>query len=476
VSDPSSAACDKKPQAAPRRTSVLFIALLVLLSAVVAARYTHKVLHGGGAIGRWRQQIQQMDQVDIADRFNYPNPPIMAVLLEPLVLLPPLVGDLTWFYLKLGMAVAALAMVFRLVEWGGAPFPPWAKMLAILCSLKPIIDDLNHGNVNLFILFLVVASLFAYGQRRDLTSGLLLALAISCKVTPALFVPWLIWKRAWMALAGCAVGLALFFYPGVVPGLRLGMEKNHQQLASWYHGMVEPFVFEGKVTSEHINQSLPGLVYRLATDSPSFVRFVDNVETPSRYDNALSLPPELARWFLKGCMALFAMLVIWCCRTPPEQRRGWQTAAEMSIVVLGMLLFSERTWKHHCVTFVLPFSVLCYHLGAVGGGGRLRVFVCSILFAALALTTLTGLGAAHDRDTAGDAPGFAKMALVYGAYTAACLALLAGLVVLLRSQRADPGGAGVGEDQPAALFPGEDEGVSVARKGGSVGAAAQLMS
>ena len=30
---------------------------------------------------------------------------------------------------------------------------------------------------------------------------------------------------------------------------------------------------------------------------------------------------------------------------------------EFSVVVLGMLLFCERTWKHHCVTLLLPFTV-----------------------------------------------------------------------------------------------------------------------
>src|SRR5207248_1605127 len=160
----------------------------------------------------------------------------------------------------------------------------------------PILDDLNHGNVNLFILFLVIAGLTAYRNRHDLVAGLLLALAISCKITPALFLPWLVWKRAWRTLAGCTIGLALFFYPGVAPGLRLGMEKNQEQLVSWYRGMVQPFLIEGKVTSEHVNQSLPGLVFRLATPNPSFVTFVNGVPTPSRYDNVFSLTTSQGKW------------------------------------------------------------------------------------------------------------------------------------------------------------------------------------
>ena len=44
---------------------------------------------------------------------------------------------------------------------------PWAKGLAVLLSLRPIEGDLVHGNVNLLILFLIVASLYAYCRRRD---------------------------------------------------------------------------------------------------------------------------------------------------------------------------------------------------------------------------------------------------------------------------------------------------------------------
>jgi hypothetical protein len=424
----------------PALGQAALIGALVVLFALLGDRYTAKARHDRGAFNRWRAQILELSEgVDISERFNYPNPPVMAVLLEPLARMPPVAGALTWFYLKVGMALLSLYWVFRLVEAGGEPFPPWAKALAILCSLKPIIDDLNHGNVNLFILFLVVAALTAWRSRRDLLGGILLALAVSCKITPALFFPYLVWKRAWRTLGGCAVGLALFFYPGVVPGLRLGMEKNQQQLASWYRGMVKPFVIDGKVTSEHVNQSLPGVVFRLATHSPSFVTFVEQVETPSRYDNLLSLSAGQAKGVVKGCMGLFALLVLWCCRTPwkPE---GWRLAAEIGVVLLGMLLFSERTWKHHCVTLMLPFAVLCYHLAVVPSSQGLRWGLKAALVLALGLTSLSGLGSGQERDTVGKAPGFAKMALVYGAYTAACLSLLAGLAAALL-WRQTPGGA-----------------------------------
>ena len=434
------------PSPAPRR---VFVAGLVLFFVGLGVAHGPKARDERSAFSRWRSQLQQLGQVDISAQFNYPNPPIMAVLLEPLANLPPLVGALLWFYLKAGLALVSLHWVFRLVESSEETFPAWARAVVVLMALKPIIDDLNHGNVNLFILFLVVAALTAYRGRRDFLAGNLLALAIACKVTPALFIPYFVWKRSWRLLAGCVVGLMLFLWPGLVPALRLGWQGNQQQLHSWYRGMVHPFLVDGKVTSEHINQSLPGLVSRLTTPSPSFVVFENNREVPRRHDNLLELAPEQAKWLVKGCMGLFALAVVCCCRAPTLRRQDWPLAAEFALIVLGMLLFSERTWKHHCVTLMLPFAVLVYYLARCRPPGWLRGGLVGSLVVVVGLLLVTGLGGGRPRASVAEAPGLAKMALVYGAYTAACLVLVADLLLILRLRRASCSAEGIPSTEPA---------------------------
>jgi hypothetical protein len=403
-----------------------FIAAVLLLFLGESVYYTQKVLAHRGAFTRWQEQILAIEEgVDINARFNYPNPPIMAILLFPLAKLPAAPAALAWFYLKVVMTLLSLRWVFQLVAQPGRPFPAWACALTLILSLRPILGDLQHGNVNLFILFLIVASLAALQRRRDFLAGTTLALAIACKVTPALFIPYLAWKRAWKALAGVGVGLILFLWPGVVPGVVLGFEQNQQQLTSWYREMVYPFVVEGKVTSDHPNQSLPGLVARMLTHQPSFSTYDEQGRyTPTEYDNVLSLEPMQARRIVQGCMLLFALMVVVCCRTPLSDRQGWRLGAEFALVVVGMLLFSERTWKHHCVTLILPFAVLCYYLAAC----RPRPFVAGGLTAVLALafalmgTTSTNL---DDRSAA-------KYAQVYGAYVWVDLLLVVALATLLR--------------------------------------------
>jgi alpha-1,2-mannosyltransferase len=448
---------------------------LLLVFALASIPYAAKALQNRSAFQRWLPQISELDNgVDIAQHYNYPNPPIMALLLYPLVKLPlalqgaglpvrlsQAAAALAWFWIKALLTLFSVRWAVVLAQTPGRPFPRWAQVLAVLMSLRPILGDLQHGNVNLFILFLVMAALMAFRRRRDLLAGGLLGLAIACKVTPALFLPYLVWKRAWRALAGSVVGLALFLWPGSVPALLLGWDNSQQQLDSWFQNMVHPYLVEGKVLSEHNNQSLPGLLMRLTTHSPSFSIYRDGQYVPTHYDNLLTLPPWAVGWAVKGCMALFALLGIWLCRTPLRPRSSGKLAVEYSIVLIGMLLFSERTWTHHCVTLLLPFAVLCYHLAAADSSRKLRLGLAAFLAGAVLFMAATSTIVRDERHvTAERLPRlFAKRAHVYGAYVAAELLLLAGLVGVsvgsLRKQRERGHERGQGDEAVVAALQGQ---------------------
>ncbi len=411
------------------------LALLVFFMGVSIHYALTKAVEGRSAILRWDDQLRALDDgVNIAEEFAYPNPPIMAILLYPFAQLPPVVAAMTWFYVKLGLTLLALLWVFRLVETPDRPFPFAAQAVTVALCLRPIMGDLQHGNVNLFILFLVVACLYAYKNRLDVLAGIVLGLAIACKITPALFVPYFLWKRSWKVLAGTVLGLALFFWPGFVPATFLGWEGNQDHLRGWYHVMVEPYIIEGKVTSEQVNQSLPGLVFRLFTHSPSTSTWADaTTYVPLTYHNVLSLSPEAAKWIVKGAMVLFVLLIAVTCWTPTRPRQGWRLAAEFSLVVVGMLLFSERTWKHHAVTLLLPFAVLAYLVVEGLPTRAARWWTGGTLVASLLLMAVTSNGLVSK--------SMAKLGQIYGAYTIVFL-LLCGVLawLLVQGRRGDETG------------------------------------
>src|SRR5262249_56138478 len=137
---------------------------------------------------------------------------------------------------------------------------------------------------NVCVLVRACGGVCGFAGGGNIGGGMALALAIACKITPALFLPYFAWKRAWKTLSASAVGLVLFF--GVVPGCRYGMEQNAVYLRAWFEHMVLPYV-RGEIWSEHENQSLPGLAYRLLTESPSFSTRGDGFKTDIECHNLL---------------------------------------------------------------------------------------------------------------------------------------------------------------------------------------------
>jgi alpha-1,2-mannosyltransferase len=315
----------------------------------------------------------------------------------------------------------AALWTFRLVS-GGAPLADSVKATSIVLALPAITGDLSHNNVNIFILFLIAACLELYRRGRDSASGLVLGLAIACKVTPLLLLAYFGWKRAWHVVAACLVGLVLWL--AIVPGAVFGWERNHQLLTDWYKLMIERPVLKGEITTEHPNQAIPGFIYRLLTHSPSFIGYdrtpQGDIPVPAEYHNLVDIGRPAAWVVVKGLTVAFVLAVILLCRAPRGERQGWRFAAECSLIVLGMLLFSERTWKHHAVTLLLPAAVLA-HATTLGLPERSRRFIVWSLVGALFLMTLPGLFGSRGQD----------LALVYGSHTIAFLLLTAGTCLVL---------------------------------------------
>ena len=457
------------------------VALALVLTATVLL-YLHKIDkpdrngdYTKSAFLRWRPQIEDLDRgVDIYDKHNYPNPPVMALILRPFVALPPVAGAVAWLLVKAVLAGVMFVWGLRLAtpKWSARSasgiepplaeradhFPPLPALAVGVLALHPVLGDLQHGNVNIFIAFLVFAALELFRRGWDVTAGVVLALAIACKVTPALFVVYFGWKvlhGGWVSvkektplfktlwrsggavLAGTLVGLGVWLF--VVPGLFLGFERNTALLNSWYTTMAKPFVEEGKVTTEHPNQSIPGLVYRLLTDSPSDIVYDEyGKPVPINPRNVVDIGPGAAKWVVRAGQGLFMLAVVLLARCPVAVRRqGVWFAAECGFILLGMLLFSERTWKHHATTTALPMAAIV-GCGVFGGVGRgVRAYLLGTLVVASLLMTVPSLlpESASGYDPQDDF-------LVYGTHTAAFVLLAVALGVVMWKVRITQDGHG----------------------------------
>ncbi len=414
------------PGSSRRVRSVVWIALVVTF-LVASGIYSLKAAEERSAIIRWLHQVEQLqDGVNIWDKYMFPNPPIFPLTLYPLTSMPPLAASMVWYYLKAGLAVLSIVFCLRMARTKEDPrrIPGWALFLVILLSFRPILSDLHHGNNNLVILFLIVSALYAWRKGYDVLAGLSLALSIAYKVTPALFVPYFLYKRSWRLVGATFLGLGLFLL--IVPSLILGPEFNGECLQMWWHRMLRPFVVDHEVGDHEINQSMAGVIMRYFTEQEATGdgRYVPLYSGR----NFFSLNPDLVVYGIKalsiGMVGLLAML----CRTDTNRRDNIRFLGEFSLVVLTMLIVSERSWKHHYVTVLLPYTYLIFRLWAYPLPRTLRFLVggCLALSSLLMLTTSSEVGGLFANGTGH------KLALFYGMFFWSGVVLYAGTAMVLR--------------------------------------------
>jgi alpha-1,2-mannosyltransferase len=333
------------------RTFWFLWATIILISA---AFYYEKAADHRSAFVRWRPQVLQFwSGVNIYDKMLFPNPPIMPISLYPLMVLPTVTGAMCWFAIKVAMTTAVLLMCFEIVRpTGRSSFPPMMRSLILLLALRPILGDLHHGNNNLVILFLVMSMYYAWRKGWDIGAGLLLALATSYKVTPALFFIYFAYKRSWRTLGWGLLGLGIFLI--IVPSAVIGPHFNGECLGMWWHRMITPFIVRNASSAQEVNQSLLAVLMRLLTNlTLGQGRYDSHVDV-----NLMSLPSWMVGYLFKAVALGMVGLLAYLCRTKTTDRRDPRLLGEISLIVLTMLFLSERSWKHHFVTVLLPYSYL----------------------------------------------------------------------------------------------------------------------
>jgi hypothetical protein len=345
-----------------------------VIAITAAIFYVNKAGDGRSAFIRWRPQVLAFwAGENIYDAQMFPNPPIMPLTLLPLMSLPPISGALCWFILKVAMTAVAVAFCFEMIRPPGRPLASWIQAGILFFTLRPILSDLHHGNNNLVILFLIVATLQAWRKGYDVLAGLALALAITYKVTPALFIPYFAYKRSWRVVGATVLGMGVFLL--IVPSLIVGPQFNGACLGMWWHRMLSPYLTRGVVGDQEMNQSMVGVLTRLAT-APRGV--VGPYARKLAGLNLVTWAPQLVIVLVKllslGLVALLAVL----CRTRVRSRTDPRLVGEFALIVLTMLFVSERSWKHHYVTLLLPYTYLMYEFALARGATLLVRVVLSV--------------------------------------------------------------------------------------------------
>jgi len=323
---------------------------LMAYALVDVAKFQEAMRDRKPTLKRW---LPQAAEVGLDSRLyerhpDYLYPPFFLVALKPLTRVSPATAAMIWQLAKFASIVAIFASAWGVLLRAG-PVPDWVRLATIIVAFRFVHSDLRHGNVNLFIAALVTGAAWLFVTNRRFAAGAAVGLAACVKVTPALWLAYLAYKREWRGLLGAAAAIVVALE--LVPGAVIGWSLNHELLHGWFLHCIRSFAEEGRVDSVGMNQSLTAVTNRLFGWS--------GLSADEHRVVLVQLADVTIRWVQRGAALGLLVVAAWACRG--RLSRGGSVlvfAVEWSVIAPVTLALSGYTWTGHFCLLVLPLTTL----------------------------------------------------------------------------------------------------------------------
>lgn len=281
--------------------------------------------------------------------------PVGRAMMNALLALAPIYPTRAVCY---SLAVLGLVLCFvlwrRLAEQHSSASPEItaaAALGAVGLTFPFLLRDLDECGMQIFLLVFLTIAGYALIQNRAWSSGFWLATATMYKVTPMLFLPFLLWRRQWRAAAWMGVFVLLW---ALAPMLYLGVDMTLQSHARWwacssriaaarqaYPSQLERE--EPKVYNVSFAAAVARYLETVPPDHPLYVHHAAFVQ----FGN---LEPLTAYYVVRGAMLGLALVLAW--RFWP---RGQQLPVHVDMTCLWAAMcilcaiLSPVCWKQHLV-------------------------------------------------------------------------------------------------------------------------------
>ena len=259
------------------------------------------------------------------------HPPVAILLALPFGRLSYPDAHQAWNIAMSVLLLWALLLAIRLRE---APFrvDHLLALVTLLAFCHPLLLQMKYGQLNGFLVFLLVAAWWADRRQYQYLAGACIGAAAAIKLLPAfLFIYWLMQGR-WRALLGGAGAFVLL---------------NSLAWAVLDPGAFGAYIFTAVPSINHfqgswLNMSLPGLWVKLFNPEPS-----ENVVPLLR-------APALAQVLVIASQVVVVVLTAIRCRQAHTRE---QRDRALGLAVVGMLLVSPITWSHYLLMLLMPLAV-----------------------------------------------------------------------------------------------------------------------
>jgi hypothetical protein len=256
--------------------------------------------------------------------------PVSVFLYMPLTLLPYEAAKVVWYYLEIVFLFFVFRLCYRVLP--DKRKGPWfVAGITFLVMLKFIGREFELGQVNTFILLLLMLMLDAFLKKKDAAAGLFWGLSVFFKPYALVFFPYVLLKRRWKA-AGVGIGILLAGL--VLPSVIYGVRGNLRVLAQW--GQTLSHSTPGLMTVGD-NASLYALIWKLLPGSD---------------------PATLAEVLWIGAGLLLAGMFVGMMLIARSKSVANPEILEMSFLFVLIPLFSPLGWYYNYLYAVPAVALL----------------------------------------------------------------------------------------------------------------------
>jgi hypothetical protein len=290
--------------------------------------------------------------------FEFIYPPLPAVLLA----IPSYFGKLPLYTCLSLVNAAAWWMTGQLsnaMTGSGKTPGPWLYAMPGFVTVSFVFDMFDLGQPNLMLLAMMLYGFWLLQHERRWMAGGMFALATAIKVFPIAVLPYLLWRRQWVASASMAIFVGIFLF--VVPAPVRGFQHNIAELKTWYQGMVgtsseKGFGQRDEQNWSWVNQSIIAVTHRL-TRPVNYDQ--DDPSKPPHYMNLLDLDFRTANLIVAAISFLIGLGYI--AVMPPRARRAPRSdAEELGILFCLMTVASPLARQYYFMWLIFPMTILIH--------------------------------------------------------------------------------------------------------------------
>ena len=126
-----------------------------------------------------------------------------ALMVLPWSSLPPLQSKRWWLLANLAFLLLTAVLLAAVTK-----LPPKRIALLMLLAVVSLRDSFLYGQMHILVLLLLTFAAYLYFKDSFFLSGIVLAIAATLKIYPALFLIFFVFKKQWRAAVGLIVGLS----------------------------------------------------------------------------------------------------------------------------------------------------------------------------------------------------------------------------------------------------------------------------